>query len=166
MKALLLGSLVTGSQLYSQCLRDILRVKARADRTKEALQFIVDDSSAGQLAKKLIEGAQGSVVQYRREIAIPQATLILVYMEDPETDAHFEEQVYAAQTDDCEIFVRAQPKKVERHDITQPPDDPYADFKRAFSLVERRIRPIPTRGPQIWREIEIRPNGGAPWFRV
>lgn len=166
MKVCITGSMTLGSRLYSQCLRDIMRLQASRARTDKSLEFLVDSSQAGLLAHKLLSAASLRVRSMNSELAIPQAHVVLVYVTDPEADAHFEQRAYDLQADEAEVYVRVLPKNPPPRLLRPPSDDPYADFKKAFHLVEKRIRPIPTRGPQLWREIEIRPNGGQPWFYV
>lgn len=162
------GTLERNSKLYSQCLRDILTVSTSCIKQKQQFTFEVDDSPAGILAGALIRSAQLSVEVRTSDLAIPRATLILVYIEDPERDAHYEEKVYDLQAEGCEVYVRSTPRPaIGLPKVTEPEGDgALAEYRRAAALVQRRIRPIPTRGPQVWREIEIRPNGGKPWFYV
>lgn len=166
MKVTIIGTLELGSQLYSQCLRDIMRLASAHEVTGQATEFVVDDSQAGLLASKLLRASQHEFRQMPTGQAIACADLVVCYLENPEKDGHYEERAYEAQSDEAEVVVRAQPDQHERPKLKRPAAEPYADFKRAFALIEKRIRPIPTRGPQLWREIELRPNGGKPWFYI
>lgn len=167
MKVAITGTLSLGSTLYSQCLRDIMRLTLahRANAVKP--KFLVDQTSGGLLAAKLLTAVQQEYLSMESGLALAQADLIICYIENPDTDGHYEQRAYETQREDAEVYVRAAPSPTApKSKLRRPPADPYADFKKAFSLIQRRIRPIPTRGPQVYREIELRPNGGKPWFNI
>ena len=163
MNVFITGTLVLGSKLYSQCLRDLLRLSLACKRKCLALTVTVDDSQAGLLARKLVSAIAVTPVVRDRFLAVPQADTILVYEEEPDKDYAFEELVYDSHKEGADVYVRKPPEPETARPVA-PAEEPYNDFRRAFELIERRIRPIPTRGPQVWREVEIRPNGGRPWF--
>jgi hypothetical protein len=165
MKVLFIGSMTLGSALYSRCLRDIQSMSLAAQRQRYPITFIVSDTPAGQLAAKLLGACALKFSEYSSELAIPQASTVLVYEEDEEADSHYEETVFELQNEEAEVIIRKMPSPGSINPTTvEPPDDPYAEFRKAFTLIDKRIHPLPTRGPQVWRVVEIRPNGGRPWF--
>lgn len=167
MNVFITGNLNLGSQLYSQCLRDIQRVLKLAGPRAKSVEFSVDDSAGGTLASKLLSGMNLRSQSVTLEFGVQAATLILVYTEDPEdTDAEARvNELMSEFESDAQIEVRTMPKDAPKQ-VINPEGDPYSHFQRVQSLIRKRIRPIPTRGPQIWREVEIRPNGGRPWFDI
>lgn len=162
MIAFITGSLNLGSQLYSQCLKDCMKLG------NAKYEFAVDNSPAGLLVRKPLTSINA---KFKIVDRIPQeAAVALVYVEDAEQDAHYEQSVYDTLDEGgdftTEVYVRAMPRPSAQEGVRPPDAEPYGDYQRALSLIHKRIRPIPTRGPQVWRTIEIRPNGGRPWFDI
>lgn len=165
MKVFITGNMQLGSQIYSQCLRDLLRLGKLLKSRRESLEILVDDSPAGLLARKLVSGTGHSTSEVTSAFGASESNVILLYMEDPELDFHYEDRISERVQEGTDIYRRQPPTTCEPPRLGEPVE-PYAQFTRAQQLMEKRIRPVPTKGPQIYREVEIRPNGGRPWFYI